>query len=88
MRRPLLSLLATLACLTGAATAQTPVDLLITHGHVLTMDPARAVIEDGFVAIRGERILAVGPATRAADYAPARTIDARSWPSLRWATGA
>ena len=77
MRRPLLSLLATLAGLTGAATAQTPVDLLITHGHVLTMDPARKVIEDGFVAIRGERILAVGPAARAADYAPARTIDAR-----------
>ena len=38
------------------------VDLLVTGGTVVTMDPARTVIENGAVAIRGERIVAVGPA--------------------------
>ena len=37
-------------------------DLLITGGTVITMDPARRVIPDGAIAIRGNRIEAVGPA--------------------------
>ena len=37
-------------------------DLLITGGTVITMDPARRVIADGAVAISGNRIVAVGPA--------------------------
>ena len=36
-------------------------DILIEHGTIITMDPARRVIEDGAVAIVGGRIAAVGP---------------------------
>ncbi|MBM3532217.1 MAG: amidohydrolase family protein [Alphaproteobacteria bacterium] len=35
-------------------------DLLIAGGVVITMDPARRVIEDGAVAVTGDRIVAVG----------------------------
>ena len=36
-------------------------DLLIRNGYVLTLDDARAVYPTGAVAIRGNRIVAVGP---------------------------
>jgi 5-methylthioadenosine/S-adenosylhomocysteine deaminase len=53
-------------------------DILIVGGTVITMDPARRVIEDGAVAIEGAQIVAVGPTAevRAAHTAP-RVIDAR-----------
>lgn len=35
-------------------------DLLLVHGTVVTMGPDRAIIEDGAVAITGDRIVAVG----------------------------
>jgi 5-methylthioadenosine/S-adenosylhomocysteine deaminase len=35
-------------------------DILIQHGVVVTMDGTRRVIEDGAVAIKGDRIVAVG----------------------------
>jgi cytosine/adenosine deaminase-related metal-dependent hydrolase len=38
-------------------------DLLITNATILTMDPARRVIECGAVAAKGGRIAAIGPAT-------------------------
>jgi 5-methylthioadenosine/S-adenosylhomocysteine deaminase len=38
------------------------VDLIVRHGTLVTMDPARPLIPDGAVAIHGGRILAVGPA--------------------------
>ena len=57
--------------------AAVAVDLLVVHGVVITVDPARRIYLDGAVAISGGRILAVGP-TRdlAAQYLPDRTIDA------------
>ena len=52
------------------------IDLLITGGTVITMDPVRRVIEGGAVAIKGSRIVAVGPAAEVPGTA-ARVIDAR-----------
>jgi 5-methylthioadenosine/S-adenosylhomocysteine deaminase len=46
---------------TGAA-EKDRVDLIVTGGTVVTMDGERRVIENGAVAVRGERIVAVGPA--------------------------
>jgi cytosine/adenosine deaminase-related metal-dependent hydrolase len=53
------------------------VDLLIEHGTVITMDPARRVLDDGAVALRADRIVAVGGTAELRKlYAPARTINA------------
>src|SRR5215213_5605436 len=55
----------------------TDVDLLIAHGTLLPIDPARRIVLDGAVAVRGDRIVAVG---KTADLAPryraTRTLDA------------
>ncbi len=63
--------------------AQTPAGeppsevLLVSGGHVLTMDADSTVLEDGAVAITGERIVAVGSAAElAARYPDARVLDA------------
>lgn len=71
--------LAVSAGLAPSAPAATPLpaDLIITHAHILTMNPAREVIRDGAIVIRGERILGVGPAAIAARYTAPKTIDAR-----------
>ena len=55
------------------------VDLLITGGAVVTMDGERHLYENGFVAVRGGRIVAVGEASpRTAQAYPAKqVIDAR-----------
>jgi cytosine/adenosine deaminase-related metal-dependent hydrolase len=54
-------------------------DLLIRGGVVITMDPARRVLSDGAVAIRGGRIAAVGPTAEveAAHPGAAQVIEAR-----------
>lgn len=53
------------------------VDLLISGGIVVTMDPARRILDPGAIAIRGSRIVAVGSATDLeAAYTPARRISA------------
>jgi len=55
----------------------TDADLLITNGRVLTQDPDRTVIEDGAVAVEGDRIAAVGPTDGVAAGRDAdRVIDA------------
>jgi cytosine/adenosine deaminase-related metal-dependent hydrolase len=57
---------------------RTPVDILITGGTVITMDPQRRVLEDSAVAIAGDRIVAVGPSAELASrYAAKEVIDAR-----------
>ncbi|MBL8186901.1 MAG: amidohydrolase [Acidobacteria bacterium] len=60
-------------------TSATSIDLLIMGGTVVTMDGERRVFDNGFVAIRGERIIAVGDAAqlRAKGYQARQTIDAR-----------
>ena len=53
-------------------------DLLITGGTIITMDSARRVIEDGAVAITGNRIVAVGTTREVtAAYSARESIDAR-----------
>ncbi len=78
--RPFLRLAAFLAAAAGAVAqspAVIPADLIVTRARVITMNAAREVIDDGAVVIRGEKILAVGPAAIAASYSAPRTIDAR-----------
>jgi 5-methylthioadenosine/S-adenosylhomocysteine deaminase len=54
------------------------VNVLIKSGYVIAADPQRRVIEDGAVAVKGERIVAVGKmAELAARYRADREIDAR-----------
>jgi 5-methylthioadenosine/S-adenosylhomocysteine deaminase len=54
------------------------IDILIAGGTVITVDPQRRVIDDGAVAIVGDRIVDVGrTADVSARYAAKRTIDAR-----------
>jgi 5-methylthioadenosine/S-adenosylhomocysteine deaminase len=53
-------------------------DLLLAHGTVVTVDSQRRVLEDGAVAIQGQRIVAVGPTDDLARAHPAaRVIDCR-----------
>ena len=53
------------------------VDLIVRGGTVVTMDGSSQVIENGSIAIKGQRIVAVGKAADVARrYIPARTISA------------
>jgi 5-methylthioadenosine/S-adenosylhomocysteine deaminase len=68
-------LLALIILAAGSLRAE-PADWIWTARYVVTMDPARRVIENGAVAIRGDRIVAVG--TRAEidrRYRAARRLD-------------
>lgn len=52
-------------------------DLLVRNAYVITLDDQRRMYPSGAVAIRGRRVVAVGPdAEVGAGYAAARTIDA------------
>ncbi|MGC8917495.1 MAG: amidohydrolase family protein [Thermoanaerobaculum sp.] len=53
----------------------TVVDLLITNGTVLTMEPEAKPVADGAVAISGERIVAVGP-RQGLELEAQKTLDA------------
>jgi 5-methylthioadenosine/S-adenosylhomocysteine deaminase len=80
--------LSLLLCLAAGArlSAQAPskeavnADLLVTGATIVTMDADRRVIEGGFLAVRGDSIVAVGEQV-AADFpkglTAAKTIDAR-----------
>ncbi|MGH2625936.1 MAG: amidohydrolase family protein, partial [Anaerolineales bacterium] len=51
---------------------------LLTHAHVITFDDESRVIPDGAVAVRGDSILAVGPAAEVAAAHPgAESFDCR-----------
>src|SRR5215813_10998690 len=59
-RLPSLVLSALLVAWHLAATEPPIVDVLIERGTIVTMDAGRRVIESGTIAIRGERIVAIG----------------------------
>ncbi len=78
--RPTVGKAPTVATKDGGARAagMEPVDWLITGPIVVTMDPARRVIHDGGVAIRGDTIVAVGTAAAlAAKYKPVHPLALR-----------
>ena len=74
--RPLFLLLASAAPAWPAA-APERADLLVKNAYVVTMNEQRDVHPDGVVVIRGERLVAVGPAALAERYRTDRVIDAR-----------
>ncbi len=51
-----------ISCLLAASGFAAQVDWLISARYVITMDPSRRVIENGAVAVSGDRIVAVGAA--------------------------
>ncbi len=62
-----------------AAKQAVAVDLLVKGATIVTMDPNRRVLENGFVAIRGDEIIAIGSDVAAAypkGIAAKQTIDA------------
>jgi 5-methylthioadenosine/S-adenosylhomocysteine deaminase len=75
-----LILIAVVVMLVSIAFAQEKqsVDLIVSGGTVVTMDSARAIYQDGSVAVRGDSIVAVGPrAEIEARYQSPQVIDAR-----------
>src|SRR5882724_5982214 len=77
MTKPTLFLLLFLTTHLPAQTRQ-PIDLLITGGTAVTMNPARAIQENAAIAIQGDTILAIGPQTELAKlYQHKQTIDAK-----------
>ncbi len=75
---PVLAAVAVTAAFGFDRQAKDAVDILITGGTVITMDSARRVIDDGAVAIRADRIVAVGTsADLAARFTGRQVIDAK-----------
>jgi len=82
MKRLVVLSVVTAVAITGAfgldRRAKEAVDILITGGTVITMDSARRVIDDGAVAIRADRIVAVGTsADLGARFTGRQIIDAK-----------
>lgn len=78
MRAPrLLWFLVILLVLSSTLLGQKTVDLVISGGTVLTMNASREIVEDGYVAIAKDRIVAVGPRSQLEkEYRSLRTIQA------------
>ncbi len=75
------SILAFAACaillIPARAQNRTPIDLLLTHGRAVTMDPQRRIIADAAIAIEGDTILTIGPTTEIdVRYQARKVIDA------------
>ena len=66
------------ACLKAQNARKEKVDMLVTGGTVVTMNAERRIIEDGTVAVTGDKIVAIGPRISIeAKYSAPLTIDAR-----------
>ncbi len=65
-----------LLLLLAAALAAAPCDLIVTARYVVTMNAGKRVIQNGAVAVRGERIVAVGARAEIdRDWQPKKRID-------------
>ena len=65
----------------GGASAPEACDILVRNGYVLTVDAKRTVYPSGAVAIRGNRIVAVGPEREVLPrFRPTRVFDAGGAP--------
>ncbi|HYY57083.1 MAG TPA: amidohydrolase [Pyrinomonadaceae bacterium] len=76
----ILTLMVSLSTSTTTLAGQQPerVDLLVRGGTIVTMDGARRVIEDGAIAVRGGRVVAVGArADMERRYTARETVDAK-----------
>jgi 5-methylthioadenosine/S-adenosylhomocysteine deaminase len=70
-----LSLLAPVSLFSQAAKEK--IDLIVTHGIVVTMNGPRTIYDDGAVAVEGDTIAAVGPRDQIeSKYTAHQTIDA------------
>ena len=67
--------IAILVVVSMAASAAEQVDLMITDGLVLTMNPDKTVYERGTVVINDGRIIAVGEAALANEYQASQVLD-------------
>src|SRR5262249_27683052 len=57
--------------------AMDTVDILIENGTLITLDPSRRIVTDGAVAVRADRIVAVGKTTELRQrFKAKKTIDA------------
>ncbi|ALS34728.1 hypothetical protein PTRA_b0210 [Pseudoalteromonas translucida KMM 520] len=61
--------------LSHQANAQQAVDILITHGRILTMNAELSEYADGFVAIKDNKIIAVGPQSQAKQFTADKVLD-------------
>ena len=75
-RRHLAFALLLLPLLAARAGSAERADIIVTNALVVTMNAQREVFSPGAVVIRGERIVAVGPAAEARKFKASRTIDA------------
>ena len=74
---PALTITGILACANAEANQRATADILITNGTVITMDSGRRVLENGAVAIAGDRIVVVGTtADLTARFNARQSIDA------------
>jgi 5-methylthioadenosine/S-adenosylhomocysteine deaminase len=82
MRNRLIVLITLMAMLTSSVSAQSRrsaqrVDLLVLGGTIVTMDATRKVIDDGGIAVKDGRIVAIGPrAEIEAAYSSTKRVNA------------
>lgn len=55
--------------------AQQSVDILITNGHILTIDSDLTEYPSGFVAIKNNKIMALGPQSKANQFVARKVLD-------------
>jgi 5-methylthioadenosine/S-adenosylhomocysteine deaminase len=60
MMKPIIAILILFSSISNLP-GKEKVDLLVVGGSIVTMDSSRSVLEDGAIAVRGERILSIGP---------------------------